>query len=96
LSILTSLHPLRRGVLTIYSIMLFPIKKKTLLSDFDERITLYTYEDRTKEELQKEAERLTFKAEYCGCPHDCCGCLVEQDAEVTSDNTIEVIEIFNF
>jgi len=76
--------------------MLFPIKKKTLLSDFDERITLYTYEDRTKEELKAEAERLTYKAEYCGCPHDCCGCFVQQWAEVQSDNTIEVTEIFNF
>jgi hypothetical protein len=76
--------------------MLFPIKTQILSIDFDERTTLYTYEDRTKEELKAEAERLTYKGEHCGCPHDCCGCFVRQWAEVKSDNTIEVIECYNF
>ena len=76
--------------------MLFPTKKQILLTNFEERVTLYTNESRTKDQLKAEAERLTYKGEDCGCPHDCCGCFVRQWAEVKSDNTIEVVECFNF
>lgn len=76
--------------------MLQPIKKEYLVCEGDYNTILYTYEGRTKEELKAEAERLTYKGEHCGCPHDCCGCFVSQWAEVKSDNTIEVIECYNF
>lgn len=75
--------------------MLFPIKKETLDYDNDSVTHLLTYEGVSKKELQQEAKRLTFRTP-CGCPHDCCGCFVQQWAEVKSDNTIEVIECYNF
>lgn len=76
--------------------MLQPIEKKKIVYGNSEYISLYTYENVSKEELQQEAERLTFRAPYCGCEHDCCGCFSSQDAEVKSNNTIEVREYFNF
>lgn len=77
--------------------MLQPIKKEFFVHDATEFSMLYTYDENvSKEELQQEAERLTFRAPYCGCAHDCCGCFSSQDAEVKSNNTIEVREHFNF
>ena len=77
--------------------MLQPIKKEFFVHDATKFSTLYTYDENvSKKELQQEAERLTFRAPYCGCAHDCCGCFSSQDAEVKSNNTIEVREYFNF
>ena len=76
--------------------MLQPIKKEYLVCDNDEDTILYTYKDVSKKELQEEAKRLTYNAPYCGCQHDCCGCFSRQWAEVKSDNTIEVIEVYNY
>jgi len=73
------------------------IKKENLFYDskLDEKRTLYYYENVSREELEREAKRLTFRSP-CGCIHDCCGCFVQQWAEVKSDNTIEVIECYNY
>ena len=78
-----------------FIIMLQPIKKETLDYDNDSIKYLYTYENVSKKELELQAERLTYR-EHCGCPHDCCGCFVQQWAEVKSDNTIEVVECYNY
>ena len=78
------------------NIMLVPIKKEYLENNSSEYVSLYIYENVSKEELQQEAERLTYRAPYCGCAHDCCGCFSSPDAEVKSNNTIEVREYFNY
>lgn len=71
-------------------------QKEYLVIDSDYSKILYTYKDVSKKELEEEAKRLTYNAPYCGHEHDCCGCFVRQWAEVKSDNTIEVIEIYNY
>jgi len=76
--------------------VLQPIKTEYLAFGNDHNTILYTYGDVEPEELQEEAKRLTYKAPYCGCPHDCCGCFNRQWAEVKSENTIEVLEVYNY
>ena len=77
--------------------MILRLKKENLFYDsrFDEKVTLYTYDNVSREELEREAKRLTFSSP-CDCIHDCCGCFVRQYADVKSDNTIEVIECYNY